>query len=390
LNIEQAKALEQERIKLVREAVAMNGAPERVPILDSTFTWKIMDQGYTLSEAIYDYEKMEKVVRGHQELYQCDLVRDVGTRNGFQIIQGWTEPRYVVDDVNGSLNAPDMVIMNPDEYDELAEERLKFIWTKALPRRYPMLQHSTKEEIQKLIVGMQQYFAFGGKMNNILKTEYGVPSIAKHAVSGSGHENIVNKFRGIAGTGIDARRNPKGMLKVIEMYAEKEIYPAIDRIRKDPGQDWNFAFDCQGGMLTHSILSSSQFDKFYWPWMKQGLDALADTGKSMYLFIQSDIKRFIHHFKDYPKGMLCLHLEIDDPYEVRKELPNACICGGIPISLLGGGTKEECIEYAKRLINDLGQDGGFILSTDKILSFRNDAKRENLLALYEFVREYKG
>lgn len=390
MNIEEAKALEQERIQLVRDAVAMNGAPKRVPILDSTFTWKIMDQGYTLSEAIYDYSKMEKVVRGHQELYQCDLVRDVGTRNGFQIIQGWTEPRYVIDDVNGSLNAPDMVIMNPDEYDELANDRVNFIWSKALPRRFPMIKHSTKEEIQGLIKGMQEYMAFGGKMSAALKNEYGVPSLAKHAVSGSGHENIVNKFRGIAGTSIDARRSPKEMLKVIEMYAEKEIYPAIERIRNDPGQDMNFAFDCQGGMLTHSILSPAQFDKFYWPWMKQGLDALADTGKTMYLFIQSDIKRFAHHLKDYPKGMLCLHLEIDDPYWIRKELPNACICGGMPIALLGSGTKEQVIEYAKRLINDLGQDGGFILSTDKILSFRNDAKRENLIALYEFVREYKG
>ena len=162
MNSDEAKILEQERIQIVRDAVAMKGAPKRVPILDSTFTWKIMDQGYTLSEAIYDYGIMEKVVRGHQERYQCDLVRDVGTRNGFQIIKNWTEPRYVVDDVNGSLNAPDMIIMNPDEYDELAEDRLKFIWTKALPRRFPMLKHSTKEEISGLIRGMQEYFAFGG------------------------------------------------------------------------------------------------------------------------------------------------------------------------------------------------------------------------------------
>ena len=70
MNSDEAKILEQERIQIVRDAVAMKGAPKRVPILDSTFTWKIMDQGYTLSEAIYDYGIMEKVVRGHQERYQ--------------------------------------------------------------------------------------------------------------------------------------------------------------------------------------------------------------------------------------------------------------------------------------------------------------------------------
>ena len=125
----------------------MEEAPDRMPQISNTFTWKILDEGYTLSEAMYDYEKMEKVVRGHQERYGFDLVRDVGTRNGFKMIEGWAEPRYVIDDEAGRLNVKDMELMKEDEYGELVEDRRKFFWTKVFPRRFPELTHSTPQQI---------------------------------------------------------------------------------------------------------------------------------------------------------------------------------------------------------------------------------------------------
>jgi hypothetical protein len=79
-------------------------------------------------------------------------------------------------------------------------------------------------------------------------------------------------------------------------------------------------------------------------------------------------------------------LEQDDIFEMRKKLPNVALAGGMKTSLLGYGTKEECVDYAKKLIDTLGE--GFILSQDKMISFRNDIKRENLLAVHEFVRNY--
>ena len=39
--------------------------------------------------------------------------------------------------------------------------------------------------------------------------------------------------------------------------------------------------------------------------------------------------------------------------------------------------------------DELGKDGGFILSEGKMLSYRNDAKRENYKAVCDFVAGYK-
>ncbi|MBQ8909555.1 MAG: hypothetical protein IJY91_00790, partial [Oscillospiraceae bacterium] len=94
-------------------------------------------------------------------------------------------------------------------------------------------------------------------------------------------------------------------------------------------------------------------------------------------------------FKDYPKGVLTFHIEQDDPFAFREALPNVCIMGGLTTELLSNGTPEECVAYTKRLCDELGKDGGFILSEGKMLSYRNDAKRENYKAVCDFVAGYK-
>ena len=58
-------------------------------------------------------------------------------------------------------------------------------------------------------------------------------------------------------------------------------------------------------------------------------------------------------------------------------------------SALANGTPEECVAYAKRLCDELGKEGGFIFSEGKMLSYRNDANRENYKAVCDFVSSYR-
>ena len=68
------------RTKLVRDAANMRH-PERIPLVSFFVTWKIFDAGYKLSEALSNYDVMEKVVRHHQETYTFDMLNDLGIRN---------------------------------------------------------------------------------------------------------------------------------------------------------------------------------------------------------------------------------------------------------------------------------------------------------------------
>ena len=115
----------------------------------------------------------------------------------------------------------------------------------------------------------------------------------------------------------------------------------------------------------------------------------AEKKMNVRIFTEGSILRFAEYFADYPKGLLTFHLEQDDPFEFRKALPNVAIMGGMTTDLLSNGTPEECVAYAKRLCDELGRDGGFIFSENKMLSYRNDAKPENMLAVCNFVNEYR-
>ena len=109
----------------------------------------------------------------------------------------------------------------------------------------------------------------------------------------------------------------------------------------------------------------------------------------MRVFTEGSILRYADYFKDYPRGVLSFHLEQDDPFEFREKLPNIAIIGGMTTDMLSKGSKEDCVAYARELIDGLGKDGGYIFSENKMLSFRGDAKAENLSAVCRFVRDYR-
>ena len=111
-------------------------------------------------------------------------------------------------------------------------------------------------------------------------------------------------------------------------------------------------------------MNKKQFGRFYWPHMKELPDAYAEKGMNIRIFTEGSILRFAEYFRDYPRGVLTTEL-------------------------LSNGTPEECVAYTRCLCDELGKDGGFILSEGKMLPCRNDARRENYKAVCDFVSSYK-
>jgi uroporphyrinogen-III decarboxylase len=82
-------------------------------------------------------------------------------------------------------------------------------------------------------------------------------------------------------------------------------------------------------------------------------------------------------------------LETDSPLglkEVKKHLSGwACYGGNVPSSLLKIGNPQLVKDCVKRLIDEVGQDGGYIMSNGAVL---DDAKPENLHMRMDFTKEY--
>ncbi|MGD0234686.1 MAG: uroporphyrinogen decarboxylase family protein [Syntrophorhabdales bacterium] len=62
-----------------------------------------------------------------------------------------------------------------------------------------------------------------------------------------------------------------------------------------------------------------------------------------------------------------------------------CIWGNVPVSILATGTPEDVRAYCKKLIDYAGEGEGLIVDAS---SGVNDAKVENLRAMFEFTKEY--
>ncbi|HUS71247.1 MAG TPA: uroporphyrinogen decarboxylase family protein [Anaerolineae bacterium] len=75
----------------------------------------------------------------------------------------------------------------------------------------------------------------------------------------------------------------------------------------------------------------------------------------------------------------------DWPDLKRSTGSRACFGGNVPGALLKAGTPQEVEGYVKQLMEDVAQDGGFILSTGSAL---DDTTPGNLHAMIESGKEY--
>lgn len=124
-----------ERVQLYKDA-ARHKKTSRVLNLANIWTWKICDSGYKLSEALFDYNKMEDIVCKFHEKYQFDFYMDYGLRNPLRIpdVLGFTD--YIIDDDTCSLTyATDINYMTEEDYDLIIENFDKYLWTRCTPGR---------------------------------------------------------------------------------------------------------------------------------------------------------------------------------------------------------------------------------------------------------------
>lgn len=369
----------QDRVQLFQDAIHCR-KPHRVPTLSNAWGWKILDCDAkpTFQEATSNWTVMEQVVREHFARYNFDSAVDVGFRfnTSYQKVLGG-RGRHGADTEGQAL---DTTAMQMDEYDKITELGPDmFEWTTIFPRLFGQI---TLGELEELIGLYGAFGQFVGKMYGAMVTDYSMPILAPLPIQ-TPVEELFNYYRGIKGLSLDTRRQPQKLLDYVDSM-EANIMAQVDAAMDAKHDVCAFCIP----FLAPTVLNSKQFEKFYWPMFKKIVDRVAARGDSIYLFVEGETSRFAEYFSQFPAGTMVVHVEQDDLREVRKLLPNVCLTGGMPVSLLDGGTKEECIDAAKSLCDDLGSTG-YIFSQNKMMAYANDGKRENLLAVQEFVTNYE-
>ena len=370
-----------DKVQLFRAAACFQKT-KKVPNLSNDYTWKICDSKYGYKEAYFNEKIMEKIVCEFHERYDFDAYIDLGTRNHFPQMAALGSGSYVLNEKTGAINVTDFPTLAPEEYDEFAKDPMSW-FNIFFERKFPNI--STKDFVNATMSFLKSS-GYAQKIGNKFAQKYNRPMMVTTSASVQAPFEIFHSsLRGISGIATDMRRFKEPLKHAMESYWEAMVKPGLDRALSAP-EDKNYIADVYCGIIGHEVMNIKQFDELYWPYLEKILTATSDKGKLVYIFVEDSIMRFANNFTEVKKGSAIMHLELDNLTEMRKLIPNMPLAGGMTTDLLGYSTPEACVEKARTLINELGE--GFLMSQNKMLSFKNDCKRENLLAVNNFIKEY--
>jgi len=134
------------------------------------------------------------------------------------------------------------------------------------------------------------------------------------------------------------------------------------------------------------FMSEEQFKKFFWPTLQALIVALINEGLTPCVLWEGNCTTRLDIIKDIPEGKALYGFEATNIFKAKEVLGNrVCIRGNVPLSLLATSKPEDVRVYSKKLIDMVGKDVGYIM--DSAAGF-DDAKPENVKAMFELTREY--
>jgi uroporphyrinogen-III decarboxylase len=131
------------------------------------------------------------------------------------------------------------------------------------------------------------------------------------------------------------------------------------------------------------------FERFWWPYTQEIVDALWSEGLVTWFHLDLNWDKNMPYFKRLPRGSAILALDsITNIIEAKKVLRgHLCLAGDVPPALMCLGKTEDMEAYCKKLIDEVGGDGGFILGTG--CEMPTAVKLDNWRAMIQTGRNYE-
>ncbi len=134
------------------------------------------------------------------------------------------------------------------------------------------------------------------------------------------------------------------------------------------------------------FISDKNFEIFYWPTLKKVILGLVAEGCMPLLFAEGKMNRRLETIKDLPKSSVLWRFDCTDMARAKRILGDvACIAGNVPASMMCMSTPQEVKDYCRKLIEDCGPGGGYILAGGADVHKTTAA---HLYAMMDAVTEY--
>lgn len=209
------------------------------------------------------------------------------------------------------------------------------------------------------------------------------PSFAGGPIVEAPFDFMSDTLRGMRGIMLDMLRTPELLLQAEEKVLEIQLEHALT-FAKVTGLKWAIMPLHRG---SDGFMSLEQFERFYWPQLKRFLLALMENGISPFVLFEGVWDKRLEYLADLPKGKMVGWFQKSDIFRVKEVVGETmCIMGGMPNSLLTGGSVQEVRERTQELCERVGKNGGYIMTTS--VGEMSGSKLENVRAWVDATREF--
>ncbi|MFB6109310.1 MAG: uroporphyrinogen decarboxylase family protein [Halodesulfurarchaeum sp.] len=385
-------------------------APDRTPvhILADFLAGHFADVSF--EEMMYDPEKSADAYRQFLDRFDPDFNPVFPVAPGrMGDVLGYTVYDWPGDGLgpDHAFQANEGEYMREDEYEELIEDPTKFMLRKWYPRafesleafeQFPLTTYATELTLLPFGMGvfgtepMQEALdALKEAGESILQWQQSVGAVQMEGnmrgypstAGGMGKapfDVVGDTLRGTRDIMIDMRKRPEQVKAAAEALVPEMAQMAIEG-PKQSGVPFTMFVLHKGA---DSFMSEADYREFYWPTLKQVMEAVIDEGIVPWMFAEGSYEdRLDLIAEDQPDGKVVWHFDQTDLGLAKEKIGDvATIAGNVPTALIKTSDPETVREYCEEQIEIAGPDG--FLLTPGATVYRGP--EENLQAIIDAAK----
>jgi len=282
-------------------------------------------------------------------------------------------------DENEIFQLLEQEVMTPEDYEEIHQVGFEpFYYEQYLPR----ISHLTPEDVSRVI---NDLMLTGAKyLEGLHERDINLLFLANDC-----HPFFkLSLMRSLVPFTQDLYYNPEPVEKALRRMTDdlitKVLPTAIDS-KKLGINGWLFVEERASAFH----YPPSVFERFWWPYTREIVDAFWSHGIVTIFHLDTCWNKNLQYFKELPKGSAVIGLDSTTDIFLAKEVlgDHLCIYGDVAATALSHGKPGEVEAYCKRLIDEVGKNGGFILGSG--CAVPPDCKPENFRTMLATAKNYE-
>ncbi len=375
--------LKEYRTKLYTDLYS-NTIPDRVPINDGfgiEYFIKYSGDDLMVTQYSLTTEKLIAYMDKVREFAVGDVFNTGSPRNA--IGSFFQKSNQNVMSKSGFIQHPETSALSDEEFDEFM--KAPYDYTQAYIR--PRASRAYVEDpvlrcinFTRYLLASQDFNRTVSAANAAIAEKYGLFTVPAGTTGRNpvAFDNLSDMTRGFSQIVLDIKRCPQKVLDAIEAFMPYAIHMSNRSRAHILGAN---------NIMTHMgpFLRQKEFDKFYMPTFNKICHISAQRGQASSIFLEHDWTRFVDELSELPMGTR-LYMEYGDPKLFKDKLGKKFVLGGFyPVTLLKNGTKQQCVDKAKELMDILAPGGNYFFRFDKSVLDTNDIEPENYSAVMDYV-----